>query len=197
MGRRERITRQTEDDLPAPPASDWEISPAFGRRDFFRQLQANTVNTIYDVAQLADGNPGISRGKIEVPEKTRLPASVLTALGQPSDEKAAADNIPFRRLRISDHCGACGYCAFFCPTQALQAENDGARFALKFNEAHCTGCDLCVDVCTEDAISREKRIALKEALSDESKTIFFREKAGRPAGGRETAWSDLLTYLYH
>lgn len=56
------------------------------------------------------------------------------------------DNIEYIKAR--DLCTGCGFCAAFCPTDAIRITRDQLGFnSPVISESRCTNCGLCLDVC--------------------------------------------------
>jgi len=54
-------------------------------------------------------------------------------------------------VKINDEkCLGCDFCVVFCPEYALSVSRD--TFKCRVDEALCTGCLTCVDICQVDAI---------------------------------------------
>ena len=54
-----------------------------------------------------------------------------------------------------DKCTSCGNCSKFCPTGAMQVQDN--ETAIIDSDA-CVGCGACANVCAEDAITLERRL---------------------------------------
>jgi ferredoxin len=104
-----------------------------------------------------------------IPAQQRLPqnapasrARLLAELSQLNlDPKCslARSSLPFADVQVNrDRCSACGLCARFCPTAALQFSADKRLFALSFQTAHCIDCGICLQACPEDAIQLAETI---------------------------------------
>lgn len=197
IGRPAGIALSADPDLCPIEENSHEVAPAFDRRDFFYKLKKKTAGAVCDLVQLEETESEISRDKIKVPAKTKLLVSVLKALGKPANKNISAEDISFTELRISDSCTGCGYCAFFCPTQALEFAKTDTEFALNFNPADCTGCNLCLDICAANSVHRNRKVDLTKIFSDETDVIFEKDVAGRSYSAGSKAWGDLFTYLYH
>ncbi|MGB9936919.1 MAG: 4Fe-4S binding protein [Methanobacterium sp.] len=68
--------------------------------------------------------------------------------------------VPHRKLRMksigvdTEKCDSCGTCVKFCPTNAIQIENDKAVI----DTDSCVGCGACVNVCPEGAVNLEREL---------------------------------------
>jgi len=65
----------------------------------------------------------------------------------PDQARIIGDVLRFR-MELSTSCDGCFGCVAVCPTGAFESSSQGPRF----NEAACTGCELCSEFCLEDAI---------------------------------------------
>lgn len=69
--------------------------------------------------------------------------------------------VPHRTLKMKnievdeDKCISCGICAKFCPTGAVNAEEEKPTV---INKSACVGCGACVNVCSENAIKLEREL---------------------------------------
>ena len=67
----------------------------------------------------------------------------------------------------AQHCSACGLCACFCPTGALQFVQESGQFDLRFQAAACIDCAICVAACPEAAVQMGACVALAAIVRDE------------------------------
>ena len=84
----------------------------------------------------------------QYPKGTQLPIT--------NPSTSLRTSLPISNLQINPtRCTACGLCAKFCPTGALNFLSDGQSFALTFQPSLCLGpdCNVCVPACPEQAVS--------------------------------------------
>ena len=61
-----------------------------------------------------------------------------------------------------NHCNHCQDCVAGCPSQALQVSSDGK---VVWEEALCSHCDQCTDVCSHNASPKIKRYRVSQVLA--------------------------------
>ncbi len=64
------------------------------------------------------------------------------------------------RLKVKGGCDMCGACVNSCTQGALIMRKKENSAAIYFNPSLCTACDSCVDVCLNEAISKEVGVTL-------------------------------------
>lgn len=90
----------------------------------------------------------------------------------PSEENSATDNdataigtwlhghgtgpLPAVPVVNFNRCTLCGACATLCGHQALRMHDLGETAMFGVTPEQCTGCNLCMDVCLDDAITIKK-----------------------------------------
>lgn len=57
--------------------------------------------------------------------------------------------------RFTARCDGCGACASACPETVIRLDAD-RRPVLRFEHGACTFCDVCTDVCTTGALTRQR-----------------------------------------
>ena len=131
----------------------WEASnPPLSRRDLFRLASQRT--RVAAARAISGGSVG-QVGKHPGRERRRMNEALKKLL----EHKAVAETHPmgeygYATLSVSEACSACGVCAHACPTGALRfQENEKASFLLNLASQDCIGCELCVQLCSQQAIS--------------------------------------------
>ncbi len=80
----------------------------------------------------------------------------------------AVADLPFAAVQVDPaRCTACGLCARFCPTGALDFMPQADHFTLSFQAAICIDCPLCTVACPEDAIQLGDMLAVAALVSEE------------------------------
>lgn len=118
----------------SPPALEYQAAgaPALSRRQLFTRASRATRPTY----AAEDRQPAPRRLHRHYAARQRV--DFLPAL-----------RLPQVHLN-SQACDAQGLCSRLCPSQALVTRSDGS---LNFNRLQCLGCNQCVDVCPEQALS--------------------------------------------
>lgn len=164
------------------------MRPQLSRRGFFASLRQMGEERVERA--LLEEPPPMLRPAVEIDKRLpqRLPDSHkrllawLTTLGQSSaadgQEQVGLENLPFAAVEVeSDTCSACGLCARFCPTGALEFDGPGVgalrpedpqSYALFFQPRLCIDCDICRVACPEKAISYGDTLPLTVLLEDDS-----------------------------
>jgi formate hydrogenlyase subunit 6/NADH:ubiquinone oxidoreductase subunit I len=57
------------------------------------------------------------------------------------------------QVHIGNDCRGCYMCEFFCPTGALSMIEMDGKSGLSITPAHCTGCNLCSEICLKSCIN--------------------------------------------
>ena len=163
-----------------PPAPDTRVQrrplfdgaqPAMSRRAFLARLRPSqpddaTAPPVEDWLQR--GAPLSARLPQQLPASRQRLLAVLTALAGKEVSALATDGTPFAAVQVNAaRCSACGLCARFCPSGALQFVAEATTFALSFQPAACVACGICVAACPEAAVSLDKSVALAAILADE------------------------------
>jgi len=153
-----------ESDALGPPAERPVLSgeePVYSRRDFFGSLGRLTRQAAVTVLSESltppepDGpRPVDQRLPHQLPENRRQLLTALQALGVPTATELDLHKISTAKVAIAgDKCSACGLCARFCPTGALEFLSDEAHFVINFLPAACVDCGICDLICPDDAVS--------------------------------------------
>lgn len=149
-------------------------NPPVSRRGLFaalgRAIQTHDHSTTPAPASAADNQP--------LPVPARLPQQIpaeRTALRERLQqwspvEQAAIDvtGLPFGVRHVdAAACSACGLCARFCPTGALQFRAEDDHFTLSFQAAICIDCPLCTVACPEEAVQRGDTLSIAAFVNEE------------------------------
>lgn len=132
--------------------------PAMSRRSFlarFRPSQGTTESPEEDVEDwLQRGVPVSMRLPQEVPASRRRLLAAVTRLGAAvGSQGTAKGEVPLRSVTVDgERCSACGLCARFCPTGALQFTAGEGGFQLALQPAACVDCGVCAAACPEGAV---------------------------------------------
>lgn len=163
---------------PAPDAKARRVpiydgaQPAMTRRALFMRLrpQSNRTDdepTIDDLVQR--GAPLSARLPQQTPVSRQRLLAALALRRSTAGGDLPADRTPFGAVEIdSARCSACGLCARFCPTGALQFASSDDRFVLSFYAAACIDCGICTVACPEGAVRRGAAASLDAILRDEA-----------------------------
>lgn len=144
------------------------ISPSaqpLSRREFFSYLTRHAARA----AGAAIGIPGAGSEKPASNRGGTVLGHALTKLGAPEKDFISSER--FATINVAESCTACGLCAKFCPTQAIQLRNDERYFALTFLPRDCLGipCALCELFCPADALTITPGIASRALVGDAQK----------------------------
>jgi ferredoxin len=139
----------------------WDAqNPPISRRDLFvmlsRQGQATLARAIEKEWTPAGKQAGRGHRRL---------ANAITHLPKP-EVNLSLDELGFGMLTASEDCTACGSCARFCPTGALEFEvNKGAHtYSLRFTPQECIGCQACLHICADSAVSLDSAPALGQVF---------------------------------
>lgn len=149
------------------------MRPQLSRRSFFVSLRRMGEERVERA--LLEDPPPMLRPAVEMDKRLprRLPASHrrllawLAALNASEVGEGQAqiglENLPFAAVEVDGQaCSACGLCARFCPTGALEWDGPGVGtlrpedpqgYALFFQPRLCIDCDICRVACPEMAVS--------------------------------------------
>lgn len=147
-----------------------------------RRLFGLTPATAHEPSMTSDGGetlPGDNRAKPigrqlpqRVPPSHLLLLDRLRQMSSDGDRLLTADSTPFADIEIDvQACSACGLCAYFCPTNALQFDAEGQEFAVWFRADRCIGCGLCKVACPEDAIHFGETVTVERLLAQEEHVL--------------------------
>ncbi|MFQ5459227.1 MAG: NADH-quinone oxidoreductase subunit I [Anaerolineae bacterium] len=90
----------------------------------------------------------------------------------PPERSVAAGGLPFAAVVVDvAACSACGLCARFCPTGALDFEISQGEYRLTFAAAPCLDCDICRVACPEEAVGCEDRLSWAELVTVRRRTV--------------------------
>ncbi len=128
--------------------------------------------------------------------RSALVLQALRHLGEP-EEGATTTSRFWGQLSIdTEKCNACGHCATFCPTDALEYEIDedaeemiiknnttvvctansathGVKPAsLFFTPSRCIQCHVCVDTCQKKALSQSQTVEIADLLEGTTQVLF-------------------------
>ncbi|MBI5875349.1 MAG: 4Fe-4S dicluster domain-containing protein [Deltaproteobacteria bacterium] len=87
--------------------------------------------------------------------------------------KAKTNSSVFPVVSVNQDCNMCRLCALFCPTDALAIEDTEKGAGIVFKTATCTGCNLCIDVCAEKAITLNHKEVLIEDMVKQNKAMLI------------------------
>jgi ferredoxin len=124
----------------------------YDRRSFFTEVKNKVVSrAVGTVASDPEFDPerartGVDYSSKRIPQRSRLLAAALPRV-TPDHARTFGDVLRFR-VELSESCDGCFGCVAVCPTGALESSSQAPRF----NEAACTGCQLCSEFCANGAI---------------------------------------------
>ncbi len=158
---------------------------AMSRRAFFAMLwgpvarakERTTSAPISEESQLSSAH---RRGSIEedvkyIPAKWHiLSASLKNLQARPRRSMFSGDL--WADITMSGNCNGCLLCAASCPTGALAKVEQDGKIGLSFTAAHCTGCNLCVEVCCWKCLSAAASVDLARVINGEAKLLAFHER---------------------
>ena len=152
-------------ELSVDNTDDTPTKDAFGRKsiDYLR-------NVVGDEGR--NNNP--SDESSIIPVKHTLLIDAISSLDEPVNDIIKLESGPLYRFEIMDACDLCGICAAMCPTGALRQSED-QKISIEFNISYCIGCDLCIDVCKNNAISHVTDIRLSDVISSKWISLISRE----------------------
>jgi len=135
--------------------------PVYSRRDFFgslgrltRQAAVAVLSESLTPPEPAGPRPVDQRLPHKLPENRRQLLSALRVLGTPAETQIDLRQISAATVSVDgDKCSACGLCARFCPTGALEFLSDETHFVINFLPAACVDCGICDLICPDDAVS--------------------------------------------
>lgn len=137
----------------------WDAqNPPLSRRDLFVMLSHQGQTTLARAIE-KEGTPA---GKQAGRGHRRL-ANAIMHLPKP-EAHISLDGLGFGMLNVSEDCTACGSCARFCPTGALEFEMDKetSTYWLRFTPQECIGCQACLHICADSAVSLDSAPSLKQ-----------------------------------
>ena len=139
----------------------WDAqNPPLSRRDLFVMLSRQGQATLARAIE-KEGTP---TGKQAGRGHRRL-ANAITHLPKP-EVNLSLDGLGFGMLTVSEDCTACGSCARFCPTGALEFEvnKEAHTYSLRFTPQECIGCQACLHICADSAVSLDSAPALGQVF---------------------------------
>lgn len=164
-----------------PPAPDAKArrmplydgaQPAMTRRSLFTRLRPQS-NPADDEPPLDDlvqrGAPLSARLPQQTPASRQRLLAALASWHSAAVSELPAARTPFGAVEIdAARCSACGLCARFCPTSALQFASSDEQFTLSFYAAACIDCGICTVACPEGAVQMGAAASLDAILRDEA-----------------------------
>lgn len=148
----------------------WDAdNPPLSRRDLFR-LAARQGQVAIGRAIESDHDANELR-----PNRDRLRmlgvASHLTEFAKGNMTSLAG--MDFAWLSVTETCTACGVCGRACPTSALKFEksDDETTYSLVFSARKCIGCEICVHVCAQNALSVHHEPTFAQVFDVETVTL--------------------------
>lgn len=158
----ERATRRPLIDEGNPPVNRRGFFSALGRaarnQSTAAQPTVATLSTVLPPSHLPQQVP---------PARAALRAR-LQQWEPPAEEVINVAGLPFAAVQVDPmRCSACGLCARFCPTGALQFVAEAEQFTLSFQAAICIDCPICTVACPEDAIQLGDTLAVAALVSEE------------------------------
>jgi NAD-dependent dihydropyrimidine dehydrogenase PreA subunit len=147
----------------------WEAdNPPLSRRDLFR-LAARQGQIA--IARTIENNHTKSERQ---PSRDRL--RMLGAVAHLYEFTKSTDSLSgmnFAWLSVTEACTACGVCGRACPTGALSFEksDDETTYTLAFSARMCIGCEICVHVCAQNALSVNHEPSFAQVFDVEAVTL--------------------------
>lgn len=124
-----------------------EIS--LSRRGFFGFLRGSALEGVSGAVRqrYSTGKPQ-PYGAKKVPEKRELLNSACRQSGALNRELLAC----YFTADVDGTCNACAACVAVCPSGAFKCSPKGETKTLLFNASRCSGCGLCEEFCTHNAV---------------------------------------------
>ena len=185
--------------FPAALLTDTEGLHGSTRRGFFAEAAGAARDTAMTAAKATLAQElGLKTAEPEIGERLRVSAdgsmprltmerhdaliNAMDLIGAP-----VVDSMESRRFASISidvpNCNACGMCAVFCPTGAIQRDSAEAASSpvryLEFSAASCVQCGLCADVCWKGALTMSARVSTSQ-LFDFEPVTFDLSGARRP-----------------
>lgn len=146
--------------------------PAISRRALLARLRPAHAEdaappALDDLVQR--GAPLSARMPQQTPASRRRLLAALASWRTAAHGELPAARTSFGAVEIdAARCSACGLCARFCPTGALQFASNDEQFTLSFYAAACIDCGICTVACPEGAVQMGAAAPLDAILRDEA-----------------------------
>lgn len=133
-------------------------TPIGSRRDFFgmlRETATRGLGGLLTSLPVESGRPPAKPHELphHRPIARQLISQVAVLLGPPRAGEVDTTGLPFADVTIDETCTACGLCATFCPTGAIEFRSDGTYFTLFFTIQDCVACNLCALGCPSHSVT--------------------------------------------
>jgi ferredoxin len=140
-------------------------NPPLSRRDMFRMITRQGQVALARAMENGRAHPDRRPGRDHLRVSVAVDYLRVTYTGVGPD----LDELNFASVLVTEAGTACGICARGCPTGALNFEKseDETTYALKFSARQCVGCDLCVHVCVESAITVDHKPTFPQVFGEE------------------------------
>lgn len=155
---------------------------SLSRRNFFRRLSVNSMNTatsivLNDGGVEEEGPATVTSPRREkwIPSKRKKLNKFFEESDVPSDKKVYGSDLPFYKLEITDNCILCNICHDFCPTGAIRKYEDGFETGLEFDALKCIRCTDCEKLCPEGAIKKYPYIKLSDLKNNSGVRMAHKE----------------------
>ncbi len=128
-----------------------EQSKPFSRRDFFKHVRDSLVIQSPQPTRDNARTSGTELTHQGPTTETRLLVEFFsTYAGGVNGQRGA---VPMcTEIEADETCTGCGACARLCPSAALTLDQGPAEVQLRWTPAHCSLCNLCLDVCPRKAL---------------------------------------------
>jgi len=186
---RVRTQTQDADRLESPMRRPLQAGdrPRYSRRDFFGSLRQIARQAALTTASEVLAQPEQEPKTLSVEERLphQLPMErkrliwVLRKLATRHpivETRVDVTYLLWTDVQITTDCSACGLCARFCPTDALQfhtvtAEDGSQSFVLSFIAADCVACGVCAIACPEDAVQLNSSLATVDLVQRQTRLL--------------------------
>lgn len=155
--------------------------PRLSRRGWFSAARRRAATVVERAVQADPAPMRLTHGPASMRLPRELPSSrrrlldsvdavVIGSSGARRDRTVDIASVAVAEVQVdSGRCSACGLCATYCPTGALEfvlsSCGDGGTFELSFQAAQCIDCGICAAACPEFAVRFGTRIDEERLLA--------------------------------
>ncbi len=185
-------------DTPHPERLVDGSSPPVDRRAFLRGNLRGEAGLDVAAQPVQAANPVSDRLGFRLPpERVRL-LRQESAWPEPPNRWVEPEPLGLAAIEIDeDNCSLCGWCAGFCPTAALQWQQQRGELMITFQPLRCIDCDICLAACPTEAVHKREQIpsgALRQTVLLAEGESHDCTRCGRPTAVRT---GDLCVWCSH